>query len=208
MLASHDSFAYITMFLLSFLTASLVGCVDNAQDLGPKNRELREVAHFNRIEASQDFWVIVDMTPGQASSTIIIEGERNLLPFVRTEVVNGALVIDSEAYLYGLHPIQVFVTAPRLEAVEAKEDAFIDVSGINALTFRAVGYGESSIHLEGKTERLEVAVNGSPGVHAALLESRVANETIEPSTTELTVELCATDALELQGSGDVENLCR
>lgn len=157
---------------------------------GTIKKETRSASSFNSISASGSFNVYI--TPG-AGSTIEVEADDNLLPYIVTEVENGELKLHWKKG-YELKPTQkitVNVSMAQLKSLAAsgsggfyskgtlkgdKVELGISGSVIIDMDLKAekleIGVsGSAKIALKGEVSKVEYGISGSASVDALALKS-------------------------------------
>ena len=171
-------------------------------------------------------WFDVDLVDGKEGE-IILEGESNLLEYIKTEVKDGKLVIKVEKGV-NLKPsswddgIRITVPVDRIDALTLsgsgdivgkktiKTDTFkTTMSGSGDITVdvetnmvEARMSGSGDINLSGSTENFEAAISGSGDIKAYELEAENVNATVSGSAD---IKVTANKMLKarVSGSGDI-----
>ncbi|HET6451743.1 MAG TPA: head GIN domain-containing protein [Spirochaetia bacterium] len=181
----------------------------------------RDLPSFTAIDLEGSGNVVIRQDGTQLVS---VETDDNVLPLVRTEVVDGVLHLGlvRGAHVTHLTRLEFSVAAPRVDGIcisgsgnastatplrvngmslEIRGSGSIDCDTRAATVSAAIG-GSGSIHLRGSSDRFTVTISGSGGVHAQELQSADAAVTINGSGD---AQLIATHAIEvsLSGSGSV-----
>lgn len=183
--------------------------------------EERSVEQFTELDlATVGTVILVQGSP----SALVVEGEDNIVPHVRTRVSDNRLTLDFEPGTYHLtRPLTFHVTVPdvtllrlsgsgRLEAAELVADSLaVELSGSGAATIGRLRVptlavrisGSGAATFAGRAERQEVTLTGSGHYGAGDLESRRASVAVHGSGA---ARVRATDALDvtISGSGAVE----
>ena len=183
--------------------------------------EERTVEPFTELDLAAVGTVILAQGPDTA---LVVEGEDNIVPHVRTRVQDARLTIDLEPGTYRLtRPLRFSVTVPevtllrlsgmgRLEAAELVAGSLeVDLSGSGAATIERLTVpalavrisGSGAVALAGWADRQEVSLTGSGQYRAGNLESRRAGVAVRGSGA---ARVWATEALDVTigGSGSVE----
>jgi len=136
------------LFGVSSLSA---GChLIGTQGNGNVIKQDRKVSSFNGIEVSGAFQVFLKQ--GNAE-TVTVEADENLLSFIRTEVVNGTLIIETKNMpFHATTKMTVYVTIKGLKS--------IDLSGaVDIETQNKLNLSDLKIDVSGASDaKLEVAV--------------------------------------------------
>ena len=205
------------------LGLALVSCTAFAQE-----KQTRQTGDFRAIKASG----AVDIILKQGSKTsVVLEGENEMLSHMRTEVQNGVLRIyrdkDSgtiRSLLGGKDDkVVAYITTPQLTglelsgASEVKSDAVFTAEnfnikasgasevtiGLKAKTLNVEASGASDIHLTGQVESQQVHISGSSEYEASkLLSKRATVEASGASDASVSAESLSSHA---SGASDVHN---
>ena len=171
-------------------------------------------------------WFDVDLVQGKEGE-ITLEGESNLLEYIKTEVKDGKLVIKVEKGV-NLKPsswddgIRITVPVDRIDALTLsgsgdivgkktiKTDTFkTTMSGSGDITVdveanmvEASMSGSGDINLSGSTENFEATISGSGDIKAYDLEADNVNATVSGSAD---IKVTANKMLKarVSGSGDI-----
>ncbi len=179
--------------------ATTGGCAWILADNGPVERDTRSLPAFTGVSSSGSFHAIV--TVGQAQS-VVIEAERDIIPKIRTEVVDGTLEIESQGWFTTNEGIMVHVTVPRLQSAHLQGSGDVVVKGATGPSFDASVSGSGDMSLSGKVDAFQASVSGSGEVHAFELEAATANASVSGSGD---LQVYATNTLQatVSGSGEV-----
>jgi hypothetical protein len=194
-------------------------CRGNIAGEGESVTEVRNVDVFNAIEL--DAPAEVELTQGPAQ-TVRVEGQRNILDVLNTEVRRGRLRIDTERSLGEHNPVRLFITVPNVEALTVNgsgaingqnmlsvEDLRLEVNGsgeINLQTrarnLQGIVQGSGDIKLRGSSKGLIINIGGSGDVQAFELVTERAEVVINGSGD---CEVNAQNVLRavVNGSGDI-----
>lgn len=168
--------------LAALIALSLSGCVivlndsyDSVKGNGTTSTETRSIASATglRIENRQRADIEVEVHVGGAPQ-LVIEGDDNLLPLVRTEVSGDTLRIWTEQRMSSSKPIHVRYTAPRLENLESSGAVRTNVDGLLGGPLQVSHTGSGYLELRGQVDRLDVRHTGSGQLYADGLDSKLA----------------------------------
>jgi hypothetical protein len=98
---------------------------------------------------------------------VTIRGDDNIVPLIRTKVVDGVLVISSKHGYTTRNGLRIAVTTPALDGVTLDGAGTFTAAGIRATSFRLRLNGAGTVDLGGTVGRLDASV---AGVGSALLE--------------------------------------
>ena len=162
-----------TSLFLALLTSSgallLGGCGKNGlnptiRGEGPSVAETRSLGSFSRVEVATDAELVISQGPQQE---VRVEGQRNILDILDTDVSGGKLRVETGRYNLRSHePIRVLVTVPALTDVRLSSSGSIRSTGVwSATDFGVEDTGSGSIELAlGQVQSLRTRVTGSGSV--------------------------------------------
>jgi len=183
-----------TTKLFSFiLFATLFGGVStlsaSCHMIGPKGngnvvKQDRKVSSFNGIEVSGAFQVYIKQGDNEA---VTVEAEENLMTYIRTEVVNGTLIIETkDRPFHNTTKMTVYVTIKGLKSIDLSgavdletqnklnlSDLKIDVSGASdaklEITVQKLdldGSGASKLLFRGSAVDVKMDLSGASEIYA------------------------------------------
>ena len=167
---------------------------------GLEGQDHRMPDAFDRIQIEGSMDVDVEVGPALA---VVLEGDDNLLSYVRTEVQDGNLLVRMKPGSYRTrHKLRVSITTPELRGVGLSGSGDVRVTGIAASKFRFDLSGSGDAVLQGATEDLRVRVSGSGDIQARGVDAHEVEVRIEGAGD---VDVSASGDLyaEISGSGDV-----
>jgi hypothetical protein len=124
--------------------------------------------------------ITVDVRVGPATS-LVVEADSNLLPFIRTELRGDRLVIEKERSFRTNNPVRVTYTVPRLTSVRHDGSGHLTVQDLNGGPLVVEGKGSGAVLLTGRVASLDVSQNGSGTIDATTLQSGGGNLTLNGS---------------------------
>lgn len=127
-----------------------------------------------RIENRRHVDMEVDVRVGGAS-TLTVEGDANLLPYVHTDLQGDTLRVTTEEDLRSGSPIRVLLTLPRLRELASTGSVRVDVNGLNGGTMRVSHTGSGRVAMHGRLDNLDLDHTGSGSFSGDGLEARSAN---------------------------------
>lgn len=157
--------------------------------------ESRNVSEFRGIDVGGVFQV--EVTAGKDYG-VVVEGDDNLLQYVKTEVSGGVLKISSTERLKSSTPLRIRVSAPEIESIDGSGACKISVAGLKSSELRVDTSGASKINLAGETESLTIDVSGASNINAENLKAE--NATVDASGASK-VEVFVTSKLVSEASG-------
>lgn len=140
--------------------------------------EQRSVGTHGRLEIGGSMQVEVRV--GQAPS-LLVEADRNLLPYIRTVAHGDTLEITSDRLLRSKTPMRVVYTVPRLSEVRAGGAGQVLVRDLAGAPLDVRKSGSGQVRLAGKVDSLNAHVSGSGTVDAGELRSASADLSVSGS---------------------------
>jgi hypothetical protein len=189
---------------LSACSALAAGSWDIVRGNGTVRLESREVAAFTGIENAGSG--LVRFTTGTVRQ-VTVETDANILPYIRTEVRGGTLVLSVEPGA-SINPTRLVfrITAPELRSIDIEGSGdFRLESPIAADRFDVSIAGSGDVLLESPIEadRLDVSIAGSGDVEGDVIAGEVSVE-IRGSGSVSLAGTATSGRFEIYGSGDIE----
>ncbi len=171
---------------------------------GNVKKEAREVGNFTAIASGGSWDVIISYS---TDKTVVVEADENLIPYIKTEVENGKLIIKSEKniILKSSHKIKVYVSLIKVTGVSMAGSG--NMTGIGNFTndsktsFSLAGSG--NINLDFKSiERVGISIAGSGD---AICKDLIADDVKVSIAGSGSAKVNASNSLKVSvvGSGDV-----
>lgn len=167
---------------------------------GVSGSQAREVPEFGSVRLDGGFDVRV--TAGEARS-VVVQGDDNLLEYVRTRVEEGVLVLDfAPGRFRTQRPIQIAIANPNLGAFEVNGAGDVELVGLRGERFALSVRGAGDVTASGAVEALDVSIAGAGDANLFALESKRANLSISGAGD---ISVSASERLEasVSGAGDV-----
>lgn len=170
----------------------------------------REVAVATGLSMSGSIQteVRVGLTP-----SLEIIGDSNILPLIRTEVVNGSggsgdgkdavLKIWADESYSSSSAIRVIYTTPMINKVDVSGSGRLSINGLTNGNLDVNKSGSGAIYLEGRVASLSVDVSGSGIINAGQLESRTVNVNKSGSGSVVIGAVSQNFAAKTSGSGQI-----
>ncbi|MEO1010751.1 MAG: head GIN domain-containing protein [Bacteroidota bacterium] len=216
----------MTLGLLALFTVSCTAqCGRRLKGNGNVITLERSVGEYDAIAISG--WFDVNLVDGKEGE-LTLEGEENLLEYLKTEVKNGKLVIKTEKGV-NLKPSNwkggIIITVPVQSVSYVALSGSGDIVGkttikasnfetamsgsgditldIQAESVEAALSGSGDIRLKGKAENLQVSVSGSGDVEAYGLEAENVEANVSGSAD---IQVTANEKImaRVSGSGDIK----
>ena len=162
---------------------------------GVSRSEAREVAGFKGVDVGGV--LNVEIAAGK-DFAVEVEADDNLLQYIRTEVRDGVLKIETSESIKSRNPLRVRISAPNLESVEASGASKVSLAGLKNNSLKINTSGASKISLEGTTSELNIDVSGASRIDAMTLKAD--NATVDASGAS-SVEVFVTGRLVSDASG-------
>ena len=147
--------------LLSGCDMAAIGTTATITGSGVPKDEKRVLAPFTKVEVSAMFEATVASGPDRSVS---LQVDDNLLPLIRTRVVDGRLTIDfiDGTIIVTSRPQKVAIVAPDLVEIIARGAAKVLADGVTGESFRVKSEAASSIELKRLDVRsLDVEASGA-----------------------------------------------
>jgi hypothetical protein len=185
------------LFLLLPVVAA--GChhgrFSQIQGNGKRELQKRQVAAFTSISTNGAFTIEVTC---QKEPSLEIEGDENVLGFVKTEVGSNILRLENSQNYSVSEPIRVKISVPNLEGLAVNGAGHIDVKGLKNDKFEIDTNGAPTITVAGTTNMVDIAANGAGKVDAQNLH---ATRAVVDARGVAKVDLDVSDQLDVEISG-------
>ncbi|MDP9474694.1 MAG: DUF2807 domain-containing protein [Actinomycetota bacterium] len=164
--------------------------------------ETRDVSGFDEVELSGVGNLSIRQT---GTESLSVTAEEDVLPKIRTEVVDGRLIVGPEpnASIETTEPIDYELTVGDLHALEVSGSGDVDARGIQTEKLATTVSGSGAVEISGKTESQQVNVSGTGGYEAEDLESKEAKVDVEGAGSAVVNASEELDA-KVGGTGSVE----
>ena len=162
---------------------------------GKRELQKRQVAPFTSISTNGAFTIEVIC---QKDLSLEIEGDENVLDFVKTEVGNNILRLENRQNYSTSEPIRVRISVPNLEGLSVNGAGHIDVKGMKNEKFEIDSNGAPTITVSGTTKVVDIAANGAGKVDTQNLH---ATRAVVDARGVAKVDLDVSDQLDVEISG-------
>lgn len=162
--------------------------------------EEREVSGFDSVAVEGVGELYVEPT---GTESLTIEAEDNILPLLRSRVLDGELVLDLEpgTGISTTEPIIYRLTVAGLNSISASGSPEVDARGIVGDELTVSSSGTSKVRMTGNVTDLRLHASGTSSFSGRQLQSQ--NAAVEVSgSAEVLVN--ATDALSVEVSGTAD----
>ena len=176
-----------------------------ASPAGAADSETRTTAPFHAVSFAGS-WT-VDVKVGGPIS-LVIEGNRDVIAKVKTDVVDGELRIGIERGPLSLFShldldgLKAHITVPELTAFALMGSGTADIAGLNGGSTKFLLDGSGDLTAKGKLDSLSLVVNGSGTADLGGLETAKASAMVNGSGYAI-VDPRETLAATVNGSGQV-----
>lgn len=177
---------------------------------GVAAREQRTVSALAGLSVEDSLPVEVQVGP---APSLLVEGDSNLLPLIRTETRGDTLHISVEKHLRNKAPLRIVYTVPRLSEVNATGASRVEVRDLKGAPLDARRSGSSELRLSGAVPSLNARSSGSGLLDASRLHAGSVDASLSGSSRvrlgqiegeHARVELSGSSSLD--GSGAVRSL--
>jgi hypothetical protein len=147
----------ITTILVAFGSDMNTGMAADNETMTGKAEQVRNLAHFNKVEIGSRFNVQYTQDTFQR---IVIKGDSSLMGLVLTEVTDGKLFIHSKRRLRNRQHIDIIMTTDSINEVKANAGStFKTMRKMKAHQFDGTGNAGSVFQIDGDFTNLNVDFN-------------------------------------------------
>jgi hypothetical protein len=187
-------YAILLTLALSFVFV-LSACIGGVRGSGVRKTEKRELTPFTAIETTGAFEVEVTC---QKPASFEIETDDNILPLVKTEVLDGVLHITTTKSYSASGGILVRINTPDLARIKSTGAGKFQVSDLKNDNFEVDSIGAATVTASGQSKALKINSTGAGKIDAHDLRAQKADVTV---TGAAGVEVNASDELDVSVSG-------
>lgn len=228
---------YTLLFIL--ITVTFISCINVNADWnnntvkgsGNLKKEQRNVNAFSKIDVSRGIQVIARQ--GSASSTIALEADDNILPYIETKIIGSKLIITikENVNVQTKSPMKVYVTAPEISEFEVSSAARVTGDGVwkaNAMEIDLSSAGKVELNLnvgelkidvssaadavlEGDVNKLEAEISSAAKLNASQLAAKIADVEVSSAakasiqvTEELRYDVSSAASLKYSGEPNIK----
>jgi len=161
---------FSSLFSFGRLTSKVFNVSFNSgvEGSGNSTTETRGVSDFTSIEVGGVFQVEI---VAQKDFSLQVEADDNLLEYIKTEVRDGRLMIETDKNFNTKTTIRVRITAPNIERIEASGASKVSITDLKNSSLHIDSNGASKISVTGETARLKVEVSGAGNIDAQNLKA-------------------------------------
>lgn len=157
--------------------------------------EVRDLRGFSGVDVGGIFQV--EVTAGKDFS-VEVEADDNLLQYIKTDVEEGVLKIETTERINSHTPMRIRISAPDIESVSASGACKVSLAGVRNSALNVDTSGASKIKVAGETEALNIEISGASNIDAESLKAQTA--TVDASGAS-NVNLFVTERLTSDASG-------
>lgn len=191
----------LPVFLLGAIPA--LGCglsfgpaVAGSGDVTSQNRS---VPAFDRIDIGGEYEVLVRVGAGRS---VVLEGDDNLLPLIRTEVRNGTLHIESDEDLEPRDEIRIDIGVETLNAIHSGGSSDVAVRDVRSSAFDVGVSGSSEVVANGEFGDLSASISGSGEIHMHGTADAIDGDVSGSGELDLLQVRARAARIDVSGSGD------
>ena len=163
---------------------------------GKSISEIRELSEFTEIEISIAYdKITVNFGPEQSLEII---GDENIVPIIKTKVINGALTISSDSSLQTEVESEIIIYMESLKKFIFDGVGESIINKINEEHFMCTLNGVGSCELSGSVDYFELSVNGVGSIDAQEL---IADKVVASLNGVGSAEVYATNSLNASTNG-------
>lgn len=168
-----------------------------ARGSGVRSEEARVVEDFHAVRLQAPARVHVRV--GEAR-TVVVSGDDNVVPEVRTRVSDGTLVIALEGSWRLRKELEVTLTLPTLESFRIEGSGAVSIAGLAAERLELAIEGSGALEAHGSVRDLRATIDGSGELDLDDLQAARAELSIEGSGA---IEAAVSEGLHytIEGSG-------
>jgi hypothetical protein len=173
---------------------------DSVRGSGVVTTEERSVGEFHGVNLQGSADVVHEIGPLR----VTVEADDNIVPLIKTEVVDGVLIVSSEGSYSTREGVVVRASSPRLDMISLTGSGDVEAATMTgeALTVSLRGSGDVRVK-NVRTPRLDVELEGSGDVSAKGAAERVKVVLLGSGDVDLDDVDARAARIELKGSGDV-----
>ena len=208
------------MLISLFATILFNSCINPncITGIGSIENDKREVGEFDEIELKTDFDVIIKERVMGDNNKLEVRAQNNLLPYIKTTVEGGRLIIDTEGCVQATSPIEIFVKVNEISAVKLTGSGEItskntlhsenmtvscDGSGsvnvqVKAENITIANSSSGYVKVDGKAKRTKISLAGSGEIDAEFLKADEADIVLSGSGS---VKAHASQKIDMNQSG-------
>lgn len=187
----------LTIGLIFSASCSSVGIttVTGIKGSGTSKTEQRNVTGFREVEAGGA--VNLEVDAGKEFS-LTVQGDDNLLQYIKTEVSGNTLKIHSEGKISPTAKLNIKISMPALEGLDVSGASDAKIMNVKADLLELKASGASEITVNGEANELKAEASGASEIDAENLRTESANVGASGASSAI---VSANDSLDVEASG-------
>lgn len=166
---------------------------------GVTTSQNRTVPAFDRIDVGGQYDVAVRVG---GTRSLVLEGDDNLLPLIRTEVRDGTLHVESDEDLDPSNGIRIEIAVESLRGIHSGGSSDVVVRDVRAPAFEASVSGSSELTANGQFGDLSTSISGSGEIHMNGTAEAIDGEVSGSGELDLLQVRARAARIDVSGSGD------
>ena len=167
---------------------------------GKIERSERAIAAATELDLDGAFLATITLGAGPS---LVIEGDENVLPFIKSEATGGKLHIFAERSYRTEKPIRVILSLPALARLSAGGSNSVALTGVAGPALALSMNGSNSVSIAGRIGALSANLFGSGVLAADTLEADKASVRVTGSGSAV-LRVSAALKAEIDGSGSID----
>jgi hypothetical protein len=183
LILSITNFRSMAVIFVLIIFAGCNGMIDGVSGNGNVVAENREVSGFSEIDAGGMFKIILEQSNQES---LKIETDENLMPLIRTKVLNNVLKISSDRPIRNSKNLNIYITFRDIHKISVSgacsvisrddlklDELTIDGSGATEIDIRLISQrfdadlsGANEVRLSGETGVFELELSGASKIRA------------------------------------------
>lgn len=150
--------AWLVLALTMMATGCHHGLVSEISGSGKRIVQKRDIGSFTSISTEGAFTIEVTC---QKEPSLEIEGDDNVLEFVKAEIGNNVLHLKNTKGYSVREPVKVTISVPNLEGLSVSGAGKIDIKGLKNDRFEIDSQGAPVINVSGNTKSINIDSSGA-----------------------------------------------
>ncbi len=195
----------LTLFLLLlFVPLLAAGC--GKKGSGNKAVDTRELGAFTKVSVKGFAKLRMHVDPSAEAAPLVVSGDDDVVPLLKTTVVDDTLKIEFEEEVRPNLPLEVSGTVPSLAALKVSGAVDAGLTGLSGAPFELTVSGAARTVVGGRTSSLSMRISGAAKVDAGdLVAEKVtlrlsgAGDVLVNATAELDLNLSGAARVRYRG---------
>jgi len=162
---------------------------------GVRKSEKRDLKPFKAIDTTGAYKIDVTC---QKTSSFEIEADDNLLPLIKTDVLDGILVVSSDQRINASKPVVLRVSLPELSSVTSRGAGEIKITDAAGDSLKIESTGAASVYANGKVKTVTISSTGAGEVDTTNLKAEKATVEVKGAAN---IDTYATEQLDVTVAG-------